>query len=111
MTHRNKLGPVLAFAALAVAAPALAASAKADYSVRNDTGKRIDCYTRVGGSSQTDRVVMRAGQTWSGRYSASKGVRLRCQGVLSTWHRLSPGIAYRAVEPRNGVILIRAGSS
>jgi hypothetical protein len=56
-------------------------------------------------------VVIRAGQTWSARYSARKGVRLRCQGVLSTWHKLSPGVAYRAVEPRIDVILIRAVSS
>lgn len=109
MTHR-KLGSFLALAALGAAAPTLAASAKADYSVRNDTGRRIDCLAKVAGSSQTERVAIKDGQTWSGRFSASKGVRFRCEGTHSVWTRLAAGRVYAAVEPEKGVIRIRAGS-
>ena len=108
MTHR-KLGSFLLLAALTVA-PAYAGSAKADYSVRNDTGRRIDCMAKVAGSSQTERLAIKAGQTWSGRFSASKGVRFRCEGAYSVWTRLAAGRVYAAVEPEKGVIRIRAAS-
>ncbi|HEX2764342.1 MAG TPA: hypothetical protein VHM92_10960 [Allosphingosinicella sp.] len=108
MINHGRLGALLALAALA--APAGAASSKAAYSVRNDVGRRIDCLVRVGGSSQTERLVIRTGATWTGRFSAKKGIRMRCEGEFSTWSRLSPGAAYMAVEGRKGLIQIRRAS-
>lgn len=110
MTDRNTLARLLALAALAAAAPASAGSSDAAYSVRNDTGRRINCSVRVSGSSQFEVVMIKIGATWSARYSAKKGVRVRCEGAYSVWTRLDPGATYAAVEPTKGIIHLRAGS-
>ena len=96
-----------AAAALLFALPSAAAgNDQPQYSARNDTSRALTCGVRRAGSSAIDSFTIRAGEMWTGSYSGSKTRLMKCEGMLSRWHPLTPGQSYRLTAVEGDMIVV-----
>ena len=103
----------LAAALLTAAGTSMAASAQsgATFTVRNDSKQYLDCAIRKAGSGVAEEMRLSPGQTWTRDYPKPKARNFRCEGAAPVWYLLHPGMVYRMVANRDGlIVLIPAGA-
>jgi len=93
----------------ALVAPAFAGSRdKAVFTILNESRDTVNCQMRRAGSNIREIVSIRAGKEWRGEYGSSAVRRLWCRNAVPVWHSIRPGVRYRMVPNRSGMIMFVA---
>ena len=100
-----------ALAVFAVSAPAAASpdpGSGAMFTVKNDTGKRMECAIKKAGSGVSEELWLRPGEELTRTYPSAKQRNFRCIGANPIWYVMQPGLRYHLMPNRDGLIVLVA---